>query len=263
MSSALVRGLCTLTVPPKAVILSPRNAQKAQALADAFAPAVSIAPDNQAVVDGADVVFIGVLPAVAEETLRALSFSPRHTIISVVSTAPLASLREWCAPVHPSAIIRAIPLPPVAMHKGTTVLTPAHPLAVEMFDALGTAVAVGSEAEMKKMMTITTLMGQFYAQQRASQCWLERQGIDASAAARYIGAIYHTISYDAADAGPHTFEELVSEQTPGGLNEQVLRELSEAGAFSALTDALDGALARIEGRPRPQGTKRPHASVDT
>ena len=43
--------------------------------------------------------------------------------------------------------------------------------------------------------------------------------------------------------------ELCDEQTPGGLNEQILREMTEAGAYAALNDSLDGALARIEGQP--------------
>ena len=41
---------------------------------------------------------------------------------------------------------------------------------------------------------------------------------------------------------------------------QVVRELTEAGAFTALTDALDGVLARVEGRERPAKRKRPYTS---
>eukprot|EP00965_Chrysotila_dentata_P030610 1019135-Pleurochrysis_carterae.AAC.2 len=81
---------------------------------------------------------------------------------------------------------------------------------------------------MKKLMTISTLMGQFYAQQRAAQQWLEGQGIEAALAAKYIGAIYHCISYDSRNPSAHTFDELVSEQTAGGLNEQVAVPLADS-----------------------------------
>ena len=47
---------------------------------------------------GRDVCFVGVLPAQTEEVLRALKFTPQHTVCSLVSTAPLALLREVCAP---------------------------------------------------------------------------------------------------------------------------------------------------------------------
>ena len=114
---------------------------------------------------------------------------------------------------------------------------------------------------MMKMMPVTGLMGQFYAQQRATQQWLEKNGVDAEAAAKWTGAVFHCISYDSADAGVHTFAHLVDEQTPGGINEQVVRELTEAGAFAALGDSLDGILARIEARAPPKRATRPYSST--
>ena len=214
MNSAIVRGLCTLPAPPERLVLSPRNAEKAAALAAEFP--------------------------------------------SLVSTAPLATLQECAAPCE--TVVRAIPLPPVARHVGATIMTPANAGVAEIFDALGTAVVVDSEPLMKKMMCVTGLMGQFYAQQRQTQAFLVAQGVEPAAAAKYVGAIFHSISYDSAAAGIDTFDELVHEQTPGGINEQVVRELTEAGAYRALDDTLDGILARIEGRPRPEKRKRPYES---
>jgi pyrroline-5-carboxylate reductase len=43
-------------------VLSPRGAEKAAALAAEFPLMVSIAADNQGVLDKCDVVFLGVLP---------------------------------------------------------------------------------------------------------------------------------------------------------------------------------------------------------
>ena len=70
MSSAIVRGLCTLPAPPAAVVLSPRGAQKAAALYGEFPSLTRVAGSNQEVVDCSDVVFVGVLPKQAEEVLR-------------------------------------------------------------------------------------------------------------------------------------------------------------------------------------------------
>ena len=114
---------------------------------------------------------------------------------------------------------------------------------------------------MKKMMPVTGLMGQFYAMQRETQRWLQANGVDATSAAQWTGAVFHCISYDSATPGEHTFGELVDEQTPGGINEQVVRELTEAGTYSALTDSLDNILARIEARPKPNRKKRPYESM--
>jgi pyrroline-5-carboxylate reductase len=260
MASAIVRGLCTLDDKPASIVLSPRGAQKSKALAEEYSAVCRIAASNQEVLDSCDVVFIGVLPAQTEEVCRALKFESRHTVVSLVSTAPLSLLQECCAPVPSGQVVRAIPLPPVQHHKGPCVMTPPHPKIVALFDSLGTCVAVESEALMKKMMPMTCLMGQLYKQQLAAQQWLVANGVGASSAAKWVGAVYHGVSYDSAVASEHTFEHLVAEQTPGGLNEQILREMTEAGTYSALHDSLDGALARIEGRPATKKRKNPYSS---
>lgn len=262
MSSAIVRGICTLPAPPcSAVVLSPRGAEKSAALAKDFPALVTVAADNQEVVDKCDVIFLGVLPKHAEEVCRALKFSERHTVVSLVSTAPMSLLQEVCAPAPAANVIRAIPLPPVAKHRGATVMTPPNPAITSLFGSLGTVVPVESETLMKKMMTVSSMMGQFYAQQRATQHWLQQQGVDGDSAAKWTGAVFHCISYDSANATSHTFNELVEEQTPGGINEQVVREFTDAGVYDALNDSLDGILARVEGRPEPKRQKVKYSST--
>ena len=140
MSSAIVHGLCTLDAPPRSVVVSPRNAEKAAALHETFPSLVRVAASNQEVLDSSDTVFIGVLPKLAEAVIRDLRFEKRHTVVSLVSTAPLDSLRQWLSPVPAASVVRAIPLPPVAKHMGTTLVTPRHDTIVTLFDALGTAV---------------------------------------------------------------------------------------------------------------------------
>ena len=61
INSAVVKGLCTCDTPPKAVVLSPRNAEKAAALKAAFPDRVTIADSNQAVLDAADWVFLVII----------------------------------------------------------------------------------------------------------------------------------------------------------------------------------------------------------
>ena len=154
MSSAIVRGLCTLDSPPKAIVISPRNAEKAAALRDEFPSLVTIAADNQGVVDACDVVFIGVLPKLCEEVCKSLKFKATQTVCSLVSTATLEVLRASCPGVPEAQVIRAIPLPPVAKHHGATIMCPPHPVVTPMFESLGTCVAVQTEDTMKKMMPV-------------------------------------------------------------------------------------------------------------
>ena len=65
--SAVATGLCTPSKfedRPSKVLLSPRNHAKSAALADKFPGLVEVAASNQAVVDGSDIVLLGVLPKV-------------------------------------------------------------------------------------------------------------------------------------------------------------------------------------------------------
>ena len=140
MSSAIVHGLCTLDAPPRSVVVSPRNAEKAAALSETYPSLVRVAASNQEVLDNSDTVFIGVLPKLAEAVIRDLRFEKRHTVVSLISTAPLDSLRQWLSPVPEASVVRAIPLPAVAKHMGTTLVTPRHDTIVTLFDALGTSV---------------------------------------------------------------------------------------------------------------------------
>ena len=78
--------------------------------------------------------------------------------------------------------------------------------------------------------------------------WAAAAGLDAGLANRYLGALFHALAVDAAAAGERGFAALTeAAQTPGGLNEQALRQLSQAGWYDALAETLDGILARIAG----------------
>eukprot|EP00965_Chrysotila_dentata_P030609 1019135-Pleurochrysis_carterae.AAC.1 len=66
----------------------------------------------------------------------------------------------------------------------------------------------------------------------------------------------------AAKSGPSALKVFITMTVTLATFSQVVRELTEAGAFTALTDSLDGALARIEGRPAPKRNKRPYSSLE-
>ena len=55
---------------------------RAPELSAEFGPLVTVAKDNQAVVDASDVVFVGVLPRLGEEVLRALQALADHLFMA-------------------------------------------------------------------------------------------------------------------------------------------------------------------------------------
>ena len=100
------------------------------------------------------------------------------------------------------------------------------------------------------MMVPTALMGPFYGILRHNRDWLVQQGISASDASYFIANTYQSMLKDALvnPEQPNRFDELVAEQTPGGLNEQALANLDALGGLNAYTQAMDAVLSRLEGK---------------
>jgi NADP oxidoreductase coenzyme F420-dependent len=111
IGAAIVTGLCETVADPPRVLLSPRNAEIAAGLAQRFAT-VDVAPDNQAVVDGARVVIVCVRPQVAQPVLGELRFPADGVVISAMAGVSVTALKRLVAPA--TDVARVIPLPSVA-----------------------------------------------------------------------------------------------------------------------------------------------------
>lgn len=248
MSSAVVRGLARVEEGKrpvgKFVLYNPteEKARRLQAEVEG-AVAVEVAAGNQAVVDASDWVFVGVLPKLVRPVLEPLSFRAGQTVVSMAAVVSTETLVELVAP---ATLVRVCPLPPVALHAGTSVVSPPNAEVAAVFDLLGQTVQVPPK-QLNAMWSATALMGPFYALQRAAAGWLAAQGVSDEASSAFIGSLFHTIASDAKAAGAGHFDHLVAEQTPGGLNEQVIREMTEAGVYAQVDKSLSGVLARIEG----------------
>jgi len=216
IASAMVRGLCTLDEPPASIIVSPRSASKVAALKVDFPDLVTVAADNQAVVDACDWVFLGVLPQQAEDVVPALRFRADQTVCTLMAIVPTARIVEWVAPVLPERVFRAVPLPPVQHHACTTIITPPDHNIAALFDRLGGSVQVSTEDDLTTLQAITSMMGPFYQLLRCSRDWAAAAGVDRLAASKYVGDIFHSIAVDGKRMGGKLtgFDELVAEQTP-------------------------------------------------
>ncbi len=246
IATAVIRGLCRATPAPDKVLLSPRSAAKAAALAREF-PQAEVMADNQAVLDGSDIVMLAVLPQQARDVLGALRFRPDLKVISLIAAFRLPDLREAVAPA--TDVTRAVPLPPVAQHLGPTAVCPPDALTAELFDRIGTAVQVDDEHKYNALCTVTAVAASQYALLSRLSAWLVDEGVDTDSANRYVTAVAHAVAVDAAEAVEHGFDALIQDvSTPGGMNEQILRMLTEADWFAPVKPALDAILDRHEGR---------------
>ncbi len=243
IASALVEGLATTQPADEQVLLSPRGREQAARLAQRYTH-VQIAPSNQAVVDAADPVFLCVGPAVAVDVLRPLRWRPGQLLISLVALTPLAAVQR----LAPEAtVVRAVPLPTASRRQSPTALFPPEPRAEALFDRLGAALPVDDERALHVVWATTGLIAPTFMLLDEVRRWLEREGVAAETAQRFTLLQFHSLLEWALASPTLDLEALAREAaTPGGLNEQALRLLRQAGVSEALRQTLDALLARLE-----------------
>ena len=83
--SDVIVGMSGSKIKYKKIIISPRNKKKAYQLKKRFKK-ITIAKDNQSVINESDWVFLGVLPKVGDKILPKLKFKNKQIIISFMST---------------------------------------------------------------------------------------------------------------------------------------------------------------------------------
>lgn len=255
IAEALIEGLCLRGEQRGTFLLSPRNATIAGRLADRY-PFVTVAGDNQAVVDGSDIVFLAVRPQIAEDVLSDLAFRADQRVVSLIATFPVARLAPLVAPA--TRIARAVPLPPVARREGALTLYPPTPEVAALLDGLGQLVQLDREADIDACLAVTALMGSYFGMLGGITGWLSQQGLPEDQARPYVAAIFAALG-NAAAAG-EGFDQLVTDHsTPGGLNEQAWRELRGAGWAGLMDETLDLIHARIGGRATLADTLPPRA----
>jgi pyrroline-5-carboxylate reductase len=246
IAEALVDGLCFGGEQRADILLSPRNAEVADRIVRRY-PFAVVAADNQAVLDGSDIVVIAVTPQIAEAVLKGLVFKPDHIVISLVATFDLARLRPLVAPA--TSIARATPLPAVAKRVGPLLLHPPLPEVAALLDGLGQVIHVQTEADMDAFLTVTALMGSYFGLLEGISGWLTGRVEDTRQVDDFVGAMFHALGRSAEARAAEGFGQLVvAHSTPKGLNEQAWRELKGAGWASVVGEVLDLVHARIQRR---------------
>jgi pyrroline-5-carboxylate reductase len=250
IAAALVTGWRAGGDGPPHLLLSPRNADIAQQLAQAF-PQVAIAADNQAVLDRADTVLLCVRPQIAEAVLRPLRFAGHHRVLSLIATFPLARLAPLLAPA--GEVARAVPMPFASSRRGPLAVFPPHDWALTLMAPLGDIIAAPSEPAFDHLCAITATMSAFFKTLGTMSGWLAGGGVPRVLADHYVASQILALSQVPGEQRVIDFAALaVRFATKGGINEQVTRELTEAGAFDLLTGALDRVLLRVRGeQPLP------------
>jgi pyrroline-5-carboxylate reductase len=246
IAAAMVRGLSSEGGPRQNILLSPRNATVAADLAGRF-DKVSVCASNQEVLDRADTVVVSVRPQVAEEVLSGLRFSSRHVVISLVAGFLVRRLADLVSPA--GQIWRAIPLPSVAERRSPIAVYPPGGTGAELFAPLGQVFGIENEDHLNAFSTATSTMAAYFGFVGHIASWAALKGIPEQQAREYVARMFAGLAHAGLGAASQSFEDLASAHaTPGGLNEQVLRELTDHGVFETLRAALDSVHRRAAGQ---------------
>ena len=243
---AMVEGLCSAPLPDERIVVSPRNVTNAAMLAKRFAN-VAVAADNQGVVDASNIVFLAVRPPVASEVVGALRFRPEQTVISLVALHPREEMRALTQPA--TVLVRAVPLPSAARRLGPIAYFPRNDDVEALLARIGTPVAAPDEAAFHRLWSLTGLISPFAALIEEWQGWAEAGGVGHEAAEQYVRAFIHCLAVMAQNLPPAELARRAA--TPGGINEQALRILREAGGLAPFRQALDSVFARMN-TPKPR-----------
>ena len=243
IASSVITGICKSKIKYKKIFISSRNRKISQVLKKKFKNIV-ISKDNQQIVDKCDWIFLSVTPTVGEKIIKDLKFKSKQTIISFISTITLSQLKK--AIKVKAKIVRAIPLPPISLRKGPVPICPPNSKVKSFFNQLGTTVEIEKEKSSINFWSTSGMMAPFYELLRVMTDWLVKRGVKKDNAQKYITSLFLALSQDAVVNSKENLKYLVKEsQTPKGLNEQGVKELTKAGFYKSLEKTLNSIHKRL------------------
>jgi pyrroline-5-carboxylate reductase len=243
IASSVIIGICNSNIKFKQIIISPRNKIIANNLRKKFKK-VNIAKNNQEVVSKSNWIFLSVTPKVGKKIIKDLRFKSNQIVVSFISTINLSELKKMIK--VKSKIVRAIPLPPISLKKGPVPICPPNKKVKSFFDKIGSTIEIKNEKLSINFWSISGMMASYYDLLRTKSDWLVKKGIKRQDAQKYITSLFLALSEDAVIHSKKELKHLVNEsQTPKGLNEQGLKEMSKRGVYKSVINTLNSIHKRL------------------
>ena len=240
IASAIVTGFCNKRANHE-FFLSPRNAQKAAALADEFAE-VTVCQSNQDVINKADWIFICLLKK-DFEVLGELTFDRKHRVINISAEMRLHDLQNIIGDT--SLLAHVIPLPFIAAGFGPLLVYPEIEEVGELFSTVGDIYYAKSQSDVHTFQIVTGVMSAYNMLLHEIVKYSDDQGIEHDVSVKYLCSLFSALCKRAASIPNCNLIELAHEMTPGGYNEQAMNALIDNGAIKAWRTALDRLQERL------------------
>jgi pyrroline-5-carboxylate reductase len=236
------------------ISISPRSTEHVSALMTQFSERKDVlvqeCKDNQAVLDNCDVLIVSLPPklAVVEAVCAPLTFTANHTVIMVTSAVSVEAMMQLAAPCK--TVVHAVPMPAARERGSVTILSSTTCTeAIDLFERVGKVHACANDIQACTLMSVSCLMGSYYETLNTLTQGLNKQGVDEQVSAAFVGDLFTCLTSEITPTpeeeakadynGANRFKRLVSEQTPGGLNERGIQHLKQQNAFQAWGNTQD------------------------
>lgn len=245
IASAVVTGFCVKETGHE-FFLSPRNAEKAAALAGRFSE-ISVCESNQQVVDNAEWVFICLLKK-DFGALGELKFRKEQKICNMAAEMRLPDLQSTIG--ETALLAHIIPLPFIMEGYGPLLVYPAIEEAGELFAPISDVYYASRQEDVHTLQIVTGMMSAYNMLLNEIVSFSDERGISHDMSVGYLCSLLSSLCRRAANTPDCDLVGLAHEMTPGGYNEQAMRELVGNGSIRAWRTALDGLLLRLKGSAR-------------
>ena len=242
ITSSVIQGIFKSNLRINKIYVSPRNKSISKKLSKKFKK-VSIAKNNQELIDLTNWIFLAVTPKVAHKILKTLVFKKNQKIISFISTINIEKLKKY---TRAKKVTRVIPLPFVGIKKGPIIICPSDNIVKNFFNKLGKTIEIKNEKISKNFWTTSSFMAPFYYFMEVMSNWLVAKGVKRKAAEDYTRELFLALSQDSIYKKKLSLKQLVSEsQTPGGINAQALKELKKKKFYKNQQKVLNSIFKRF------------------
>ena len=240
IAQAVVTGFCT-KAPGHEFFLSPRNADRAAALASEFSE-VCACSSNQEVVDRSEWVFI-CLHKKDFGALSELNFKLTHKVANMAAEMRLPDLKEMIG--ETALLAHVIPLPVIAVGIGPLLVYPKVDAVGELFEPVSEVFYANEQDEVHTLQILTGLMSAYNMLLHEIVKFSEDNGLSHDVSVKFLCSLFGALCERTKNTPDCDLVSLAHEMTPGGYNEQAMGELMNNGAISAWRTAMDGLLLRL------------------
>ncbi len=246
ITKSVVLGVLKSKIKFNKIYISKRN-KKISNYLQSKSRKILILKNNQDIVNTSNIVFLAITPEVGKRIIKLLKFKKTHTIVSFISTIKFNELKKIIN--VKCDIVRAIPLPPIALGVGPIPIYPPNKKIKNFFNKIGKTIEINNENLSLNFWTMSAMMAPYYEMLNHLSLWLKNRGLKQKDAEKYITSLFLGLSKNSEQNIFKDLKELVKKsQTPKGLNEQALKELKKLNFYKQLTITSNTILRRLKGK---------------